>query len=150
MIEFLQVIIMKKEINPEIKKLQINLSSLRRLAGWTAADLGEKVGVTKQTISNLETGRTEMTKMQYIAIRSVLDYKARNNEALNKAMALVLSDTDSSAEDQKRNEEKVKAAAAASVAGVDEDILTSILGAVASVAVVGIASWLAKIIDQKV
>ena len=57
----------------EIDKLQHNLPSLRKLAGWTAEDLAKKVGVTKQTISNLETGRTSMNKMQYIALRSILD-----------------------------------------------------------------------------
>ena len=59
--------------------------TFRKLAGWTSEELGKKVGVTKQTISNLETGRSQMTKMQYIAIRTVLEYQAQNNENLAKA-----------------------------------------------------------------
>lgn len=45
----------------DIKKLQVNLSSIRKIAGWTAQDLGKKIGVTKQTISNLGNQKTEMT-----------------------------------------------------------------------------------------
>ena len=64
----------------DIKKLQVNLSSIRKIAGWTAQDLGKKIGVTKQTISNLENQKTEMTVTQYIAIRTVLDYEIENNK----------------------------------------------------------------------
>lgn len=49
------------------------LSSIRKIAGWTAATLGDKIGVTKQTISNLENQKSPMTFTQYIAIRAVLD-----------------------------------------------------------------------------
>ena len=38
----------------EIIKLQTHLLSIRKIAGWTAQELGQKIGVTKQTISNLE------------------------------------------------------------------------------------------------
>lgn len=61
----------------EIARLQDNLGAIRKLAGWTAAELGEKIGVTKQTVSNLENKKTPMTLTQYIAIRSVLDYEVR-------------------------------------------------------------------------
>ena len=57
----------------QINRLQENLSSIRKIAGWTAEVLGNKIGVTKQTISNLENNKTPMNFTQYIAIRSVLD-----------------------------------------------------------------------------
>ena len=57
----------------QIQRLQTNLEAIRKIAGWTAKDLGEKIGVTKQTISNLENSKTKMNFTQYIAIRSVLD-----------------------------------------------------------------------------
>ena len=101
----------------EIKKLQHNLSSLRKLAGWTAEDLGRKVGVTKQTVSNLENCRTSMSKIQYIAIRTILDYEARSNQNLARALHLVLDDRDATIEEHKANEDKVKAVAAATAAG---------------------------------
>ena len=57
----------------EIKRMQENLLLLRRTVGWTAEEFGEKIGVTRQTINNIENGRNKLTKTQYIAMRSVLD-----------------------------------------------------------------------------
>jgi len=77
----------------QIKKLQQNLSSIRKIAGWTAEVLGDKIGVTKQTISNLENSKTPMSFTQYIAIRYVLDYEIVNNEkneVLPKVVTLLL------------------------------------------------------------
>lgn len=57
----------------EIVRMQENLLLIRRTVGWTAEEFGEKIGVTRQTINNIESGRNKLTKTQYIAIRSVLD-----------------------------------------------------------------------------
>ena len=57
----------------EIERLQECLLLLRRAVGWTAEDLGQRIGVTRQTINNLETKRSKLNKTQYIAIRAVLD-----------------------------------------------------------------------------
>lgn len=57
----------------EIIRMQKNLLLIRRAVGWTAEEFGEKIGVTRQTINNIESGRNKLTKTQYIAMRSVLD-----------------------------------------------------------------------------
>ena len=57
----------------EIGRMQQNLLLIRRTVGWTASEFGEKIGVTRQTINNIESGRNKLTKTQYIAMRSVLD-----------------------------------------------------------------------------
>jgi len=57
----------------EITRMQQNLLLIRRTVGWTAEEFGEKIGVTRQTINNIESGRNKLTKTQYIAMRSVLD-----------------------------------------------------------------------------
>lgn len=57
----------------EIIRMQKNLLLIRRTVGWTAEEFGEKIGVTRQTINNIESGRNKLTKTQYIAMRSVLD-----------------------------------------------------------------------------
>ena len=59
----------------ELPRLQKNLALIRSCAGWTAAVLAEKLGVKRQTISTIEQGeeKYKMTKMQYLAIRKVLD-----------------------------------------------------------------------------
>ena len=86
----------------KILRLQKNLPIIRNLAGWTAEDLGERIGVTRQTITNLEKSDTlAMTKTQYIAIRAVLDYQIEEtkNSALADAIT-VLVDADNLTEEQ--------------------------------------------------
>ena len=129
----------------EIEKLQHNLPSFRKLAGWTAEELGEKVGVTKQTISNLETGRTQMTKMQYIAIRAVLDYQGQSNENLSRALHMLLDDSTATDLKQRENEEIVKAVAVATAAGVSSLALGGLLGA----ATIAFGAWLGMIDKDK-
>ena len=72
------------------------------------------IGVTKQTISNLENKKTEMTKTQYIAIRAVLDYEMEENpnrEILKSAVNFALHSDEVSEEDQKKIKENQKKAA---------------------------------------
>ncbi len=57
----------------EIQRMQDNLLLIRRAIGWTAAEFGDQIGVTRQTINNIESGRNKLTKTQYIAMRSVID-----------------------------------------------------------------------------
>lgn len=58
-----------------------NLSVIRRVAGWTAEEMGERIGVKRQTISSLEKNPDyPMTKTQYIAIRAVLYYEMEKNQ----------------------------------------------------------------------
>lgn len=57
----------------EIIRMQENLLLIRRTVGWTAEEFGERIGVTRQTINNIEFGRNKLSKTQYIAMRSVLD-----------------------------------------------------------------------------
>ena len=72
-----------KTENQEIRILQNNLKTIRTILNWTLEELADKIGVTKQTISNLENIKTEMTKMQYIAIRTILDYEVATVEKDN-------------------------------------------------------------------
>lgn len=61
---------------PEIERLQEFLLLIRRCVGWTAAEFGEQIGVTRQTINNLEANKPDkykLSKTQYLAIRKVLD-----------------------------------------------------------------------------
>lgn len=85
------------------EKLQKNLAIIRKVAGWTSSDLGELIGVTKQTISNLENNRTPMTKTQYIAIRAMIDYeisKNQENVALSQMVNILLDSDEFSEEEQ--------------------------------------------------
>ena len=58
--------------------LQNNLRAIREILNWTSSDLGNLIGVTKQTISNLETQNSRLTKLHYIALRTVIDFEIEN------------------------------------------------------------------------
>ena len=108
------------ERNRQIKRLQQNLSSIRKIAGWTAEVLGEKIGVTKQTISNIENNKSTMNFSQYIAIRSVLDAEIANNkenELLPKVVAILLDSEDEINEDDYSKIQDVVETVAATAAG---------------------------------
>ena len=66
-------------VQTEIDKLQSGLPLIRKAGGWSAEEFGEMIGVTKQTVRNLENNKTRMSKTQYIAIRAVLDYEIAEN-----------------------------------------------------------------------
>lgn len=113
-----------KDREKRIKLLQENLTSIRKIAGWTTEQLGEKIGVTKQTISNLENGKSTMNFTQYIAIRSVLDCEIeenKENEVLPKVVYLLLDNGDALSDEDyqviKNNTNTIAATAAGGVAG---------------------------------
>ena len=59
------------------KILQDNLCLIRRDFGWTADELAQKIGTTRQTIKNLENIPKEdptikITQTQYLAIKQIL------------------------------------------------------------------------------
>jgi len=53
-----------------------DLKRLRKKYKKTQSEMGVVLGVTKQTISNLETGRIEMTKMskEFIRVFKILNF----------------------------------------------------------------------------
>ena len=54
--------------------LSMHLRDLMSVFGVTCEELGDAIGVTKQTVSNLATRKSAMTKEHYIAIRLYFDY----------------------------------------------------------------------------
>lgn len=90
-----------------IRRMQDNLAVIRKVGGWTTAQFGEEIGVTRQTVSNLEKGRTPLTKAQYLAIRAVLIHEigANGNEGLAKVVSALVDDpleeTDESSTDER-------------------------------------------------
>lgn len=75
----LEVNLMEKRSNSAIERLQNNLNTLRRICGWSTQELGDKIGVTKQTISNLEKHKTEMSKLQYLGLCCIFMYEIGSN-----------------------------------------------------------------------
>lgn len=73
-----------------ISRLQAHLSTIRKAAGWSGERLANELGITKQTVSSLETGKTQMTKMHYLAIRAVFNNEiaVSGNQDLAKIIQL--------------------------------------------------------------
>ena len=76
----------------EIKRLDEILLLVRGAVGWTAQEFGDRIGVTRQTINNLETHRRNchLTKIQYIAIRSVLDEEMEKHPKDTEMLRVIL------------------------------------------------------------
>lgn len=76
----------------EIMRLEKNLLLIRRAIGWSAERLGYEIGVTRQTINNIENVNTKnhLSKTQYIAIRSVLDAEIQKKPEDTKMVKVLL------------------------------------------------------------
>lgn len=135
----------------QINRLQENLSSIRKIAGWTAEVLGNKIGVTKQTISNLENSKTPMNFTQYIAIRSVLDAEIeqnKENKVLPQVIAILLdSDDELDSDEYEEIQKSVETVSAVASGGIKGAALLSALTALSPL-VIGLLSSV-KITDWK-
>ena len=67
----------------KIKRMQKNLYLLRASLGLTGDEFGNYIGVTRQTISNIESGRANLTKTQYLAIRYAVGVNIGHGVAFN-------------------------------------------------------------------
>lgn len=56
----------------KISIMQHNLVWIRETLGWSREDLGRRLGVTRQTICNIESRGWKLTQIQYMAIRWLL------------------------------------------------------------------------------
>ena len=91
----------------KVERLQKHLALIRTCAGWSATELGDKLEVSRQMISNLENGRNTMTMMQYRAIRNVLtdEFEASPEDTqMLKDVIRVLVDEPESFTDEQRNQ----------------------------------------------
>lgn len=129
-----------------ISLLQDNLSSVRKIAGWTTEELGDKIGVTKQTISNLENKKTKMTRTQYIAIGTVLKYEVSSNknaEVLAYVIGILLDSnkrfSDKERADIKKNFEMLAVASATGMKGRELREFSKTLGMIMTGTIAGLA-----------
>ena len=121
----------------KIARLQRYLSALRKIAGWSAEDLGNLLGVTRQTIVNLENASVKMSKLQYIAIRPVLDAEAQDshNQTLQQAISVFIDNDGISKEDRDNLRDEVNATASRvskrkGSAAISQAILSSVIATV--------------------
>lgn len=147
---------MKNYTEQEITRLQESLQLIRQAGGWSAEEFEEMIGVTKQTISNLENKKTVMSKTQYIAIRAVLDWEVAEREddsLLASTVDLCLNHENISQEDKLKAQAFVSGAKktgldnAAIVAGLAA--LVGFTAATTPALLPASALWLSKIIKNR-
>ena len=142
----------------QITCLQKNLSAIRKIAGWTSEQLGEKIGVTKQTISNLENEKTQMTLTQYIALRSIIDFEIQTNKenlVLPQVVEVLLNNYEEYTEEEREKVTKnVKTIAATASGGITGASLAAVSAGLLGMAFLGSPAhaitgtvWLAKILN---
>ena len=142
----------------QITCLQKNLSAIRKIAGWTSEQLGEKIVVTKQTISNMENEKTQMTLTQYIALRSIIYFEIQTNKenlVLPQVVEVLLNNYEEYTEEEREKVTKnVKTIAATASGGITGAALAAVSAGVLGMAFLGSPAhaitgtvWLAKILN---
>lgn len=136
---------MKKEKYPSNEKtrqiLQDNLKSIREILNWTSEDLGNLIGVTKQTISNLETKNSKLTKLHYIAIRTVVDFeieKLKSTDSDRAKRAEMLLEVLSKAEAEDLDFDEISQASKLIVSSKSAAIAGKIIGALVPILLIGL------------
>ena len=59
----------------QLEFIQKNFRKFRLICEWTANDVAEVLGITRQTVNNIELGKTKLSPLQYIAFVSMLEHR---------------------------------------------------------------------------
>lgn len=73
-----------------IEIMQISLKPIRQVLGLGVQELADLIGLTRQTINNLETQKSKMSSIQYIAICAVIDNYLKDNPELLPIISTIL------------------------------------------------------------
>lgn len=73
-----------------IENFQTSMKAIRLLMGYSIVELAEYVGVTRQTINNLESGKSKMSVMQFLSIAAVVDNYIATNGNMYQAIKTIL------------------------------------------------------------
>lgn len=123
----------ERELEREIVIMQRHLKALRRLAGWTAEELGKKLGITKQAVSALENNTSRMNQLHYLSLIYLFETEADRspgNPALNEVLDLLFSDPEyyeSKRDEVDRNVAEVAAAIGGGTSEKTSTLLTKSL-----------------------
>lgn len=59
-----------------IPAFAMNMRAVRSVRGWSARELGERAGLTRSVVANIETGRRSPDLEQIVAVCSALEVPA--------------------------------------------------------------------------
>ncbi len=99
-------------LSKEIEIMQEHLQELRKIAGWSSDELGQKLGMTRQAINALEKKRhTTMSQVQYLALIHLFTSECannKNNKALSTVLNILFKDPDSYLENKTELDNKIE------------------------------------------
>ena len=74
----------------EVGRLGQVLGLARQSLGWSTERLASEIGVTRQTVNNLESGRGRLSKTQYMALRCLFDDEMETHPEETEMLATLL------------------------------------------------------------
>ena len=75
----------------QLEFMQKYLRQIRILCDWSANDMASVLGVTRQTINNIETFKTKMTPTLYLAIGAMLAKRSKQSHILREHLNVYFS-----------------------------------------------------------
>ena len=124
----------------QLLRFQENLPTFRKLSGCSAEDFAELIGLTRQSVTNLETGKTPFTPLHYRAIlhllseinqeqsKSRFDCAEASSNILPLAMMLLMEQQDIDEADYAKCKKIFAQLATLMNEGVADDPLTTLHG----------------------
>ena len=73
-----------------VETMQVSLKQIRQVLGFGVQEFGDLIGLTRQTINNLETQKNKMSSIQYIAICAVIDNCLKDKPELLPILSTIL------------------------------------------------------------
>lgn len=73
-----------------VEEMQASLKQIRQVLGFGVQEFGDLIGLTRQTINNLETQKNKMSSIQYIAVCAVIDNYVKDKPELLPILSTIL------------------------------------------------------------
>lgn len=74
--------------------MQSSMKSIRLVMGLGVQELGDVMGLSRQSVNNLESGKVQMNYAQYVAFSGVIDYLCLSNVELKNIIKSILVKND--------------------------------------------------------
>lgn len=78
----------------KVATMQISLKQIRQVGNISVQDFSEIVGLSRQSINNLESSKVKMSHMQYIAVCAVIDHLSEAQPELVPIIRAILNSND--------------------------------------------------------
>ena len=77
-------------MDKEIERFEEYFQIIRKSVGWSADEFGERIGVTRQTINNIENKKYKLTKSLYLLSRYVLEQEIETHPDETEMLKVIL------------------------------------------------------------